>query len=78
MAGHDRRITPGSEWKNEIDSYLENAELVLLLVSADFLASDDCYDREMSRALERHAEGPARVLPILARAANWQTAPFPS
>jgi internalin A len=72
----DRRITAGAEWKEEIDENLEGANLVLLLVSADFIASDYCYGKEMHRALERHAAGDARVIPIIVRDVNWRSAPF--
>jgi internalin A len=50
--------------------------LVLLLVSPDFIASDYCYDKEMRRALERHEEGSARVVPIIIRDVDWQPAEF--
>ncbi len=73
---HDRRIMPGDEWKNQIDHYLETAELILLLVSPDFMASDYCYDIEMQRALERHEEGAARVVPIILRPVDWAKARF--
>ncbi len=73
---HDRLITAGQEWKGEIDDTLVRANLILLLVSADFLASDYCYDLEMTRALERHQAGEARVIPIIVRDVNWQSAPF--
>src|SRR5687767_9911103 len=51
---HDRKITPGHDWATEIDIHLESSEIVLLLVSADFIASDYCFGIEMKRALERH------------------------
>jgi tetratricopeptide (TPR) repeat protein len=73
---HDRQITGGREWAGEIDKNLEAADIILLLVSPDFLASDYCNDIEMCRALERHAEGKARVIPIILRPADWQTASF--
>jgi internalin A len=73
---HDRRIGAGSEWKGEIDDNLERADAILLLVSADFIASDYCYDKEMTRALERHGEGATRVIPIIIRDCNWRSAPF--
>ncbi|MEX1154191.1 toll/interleukin-1 receptor domain-containing protein [Parvibaculum sp.] len=73
---HDRRIGAGADFGREIDSHLEEADIVLLLVSADFLASDYCYDREMMRALERHEEGRAVVVPVILRACDWQGAPF--
>jgi internalin A len=47
---HDRQILPGTEWEKEIDAHLESAQLVLLLISPDFLASDYCYEIEMKRA----------------------------
>ena len=73
---HDRRIGAGREWENEIDRHLESADLVLLLISPDFIASDYCFDREMGRALERHAAGAARVVPVILRPTDWQTAAF--
>jgi hypothetical protein len=48
----------------------------LLLVSAYFLASDYCYDIEMSRAMEKHQEGSARVIPVILHPCDWQRAPF--
>jgi tetratricopeptide (TPR) repeat protein len=74
---HDRLIVPGADWAKTIDAHLETASVILLLVSADFLASDYCYGIEMKRALERHEAGEARVLPILVRPVEgWQQAPF--
>src|SRR5262249_43422175 len=55
---------------------LESASIILLLVSADFLASDYCYDLEVARAMERHAEKTARVIPIILRKCDWSDAPF--
>ena len=74
---YDREITAGTEWKGQIDQHLNSAGVILLLVSADFLASDYCYDVEMTRALERHDQGEARVIPVLLRPVEgWQRAPF--
>ena len=73
---HDRRIPPGAEWEDQIDENLERAEIVLLLVSADFLASDYCYKIEMQRALERHDAGEARVIPVIIRDCRWESVPF--
>lgn len=73
---HDRRISAGAEWAGEIDRALESADVVLLLVSADFLNSDYCYDKEMARALIRHEEGATRVVPVILRSCDWQSSPF--
>jgi hypothetical protein len=73
---YDRQIAPGEEWADEIDEHLEAATIILLLISADFIASDYCWGKEMSRALERHDAGQARVIPIIVRPADWGAAPF--
>lgn len=74
---HDRMITAGDEWKGQIDDNLNSADIVLLLVTANFLASDYCYDIEMKRAMERHEVGEARVIPIiLTPVEGWMYSPF--
>lgn len=74
---HDRMITAGDEWKGQIDDNLNAADIVLLLVTANFLASDYCYDIEMMRAMERHEIGEARVVPIiLTPVEGWMHSPF--
>ena len=73
---YDREITPGEEWTEAIDENLEAADIVLLLVSADFIASDYCYGKEMIKALERNDKGEAHVIPIIVRPVNWKGAPF--
>jgi TIR domain len=73
---HDRRIGAGREWVGAIDEHLNSAAVILLLVSANFVASDYCYDLEMTRALERHDAGDARVIPIILRTTFWEGAPF--
>src|SRR5690349_10195100 len=61
---HDRRIAAGTEWDGAISENLDNAGIILLLVSADFLASRYCRDVEIKRAMERHEAGTARVIPV--------------
>lgn len=73
---HDRRIGPGEEIHGAIDARINTDEVILLLVSSDFLASDYCYDIEMKRAMERHEAGDAIVIPVILRACDWHPAPF--
>jgi hypothetical protein len=73
---HDRRIVAGTEWDGAINKNLEEAGVILLLVSADFLASRYCRDVEIKKAMERHAAGTARVIPVILRSVDWHTAPF--
>jgi hypothetical protein len=73
---YDRLIRPGTDWAKEIDTHLNSASIILLLISADFLGSDYCTGIEMKRALERQETGEARVIPIMLRHVYWQGAPF--
>jgi internalin A len=73
---HDRKILPSTEWDREIDGHLESANIILLLVSADFVASNYCWEKEVKRAMERHAKGEAIVIPIILRMCDWERAPF--
>jgi hypothetical protein len=73
---HDRRIGAGTEWAKQIAGELEAADLILLLVSPDFLASDYIFDVELKRALERHEAGATRVIPIILRPCLWQRGAF--
>jgi internalin A len=72
----DRKITAGQEWAGEIDQELERANIILLLISSDFIASNYCYDIEMKRALERHKTKEARVIPIIVRDCDWDIEPL--
>ncbi len=75
-AWHDRQISAGTEWANDIDSNLNAADLILLLISSDFLASDYCHQVELKRAIERHEKGEALVIPIILRPCVWTRAVF--
>jgi len=73
---HDRRISGGQEWNGGIDAHMKSADIILLLVSSDFLASNYCYDIEVATAMERHEAKEARVVPVILRPCDWTTAPF--
>lgn len=75
-AWHDRRIVAGDELDPAIKVNLEGADVILLLVSANFIGSDYCYSKEMERAIERHSAGEARVIPVILRPCDWHSAPF--
>ncbi len=73
---HDRRIVAGDEFDGQISEHLEEADIILLLVSPYFLASSYCYDVEMTRAMQKHEDGTARVLPVIVDPCDWHSAPF--
>ncbi|MBP5974571.1 tetratricopeptide repeat protein [Brasilonema sp. CT11] len=72
----DRQIVAGQEFKGEIDKSLNQAGLILLLVSPDFIASHYHWTVEVTRALEQNAAGKASVIPVLLRYADWETPPI--
>jgi Deoxyribonuclease II/TIR domain/zinc-ribbon domain len=72
---HDRKITAGQDWDKEISKYLESAELILFLISADFLNSSYIFDVEVKRALERQSTGQAAVVPVILRPVVWRIVP---
>ena len=73
---HDRKIIPGEEWDKKIKEELERAQIILLLVSVDFLSSNYCYDIEIKRAVERHEKGEAVLIPIMLRKCDWNETSF--
>ncbi|QLL86088.1 toll/interleukin-1 receptor domain-containing protein [Aeromonas caviae] len=73
---HDRCIIPGEVFEHKIDQYFSEADIVLLLISSDFIASDYCYQVEMANAMERHRRGEAIVIPVILRECAWHQLPF--
>lgn len=72
----DRAIDGGEDWNQTISDKLESADIILFLVSAAFINSDYIWGVELKRAMERHEEGTARVVPIIVRPCEWKDAPF--
>jgi hypothetical protein len=72
----DREIGPGQEWREAIDQNINDAAIILLMISSSFIASEYCWDVELRHALERHAAGSARVIPVILRDCDWHHLPF--
>jgi TIR domain/NACHT domain len=68
----DRELVGGEEWDHAIKSKLNTADIILLLISPDFINSDYCYDIEVTRAMERHEAGEAYVIPVVLRPSDWK------
>jgi tetratricopeptide (TPR) repeat protein len=73
---HDRKIIPGQEWDLKIKEELDSADVILLLISIDFLNSDYCYDVEIKKAIQKHENKEAVLIPIILRACSWQETEF--
>ena len=69
----DPDIPPGAEWNDQILRRLDEADLILMLVSPAFLASEFIRTTEMPRAMERHVAGTAKVIPIILRDVAWRS-----
>src|SRR5690348_5930837 len=73
---YDGDIIAGTEWEKQIIDQLNAAKIILLLISADFMASDFCYSIELRQAINRHDANQARVIPIILRPTDLKGAPF--
>ncbi|HEV2656567.1 MAG TPA: toll/interleukin-1 receptor domain-containing protein, partial [Ktedonobacteraceae bacterium] len=73
---YDRNISPGAAWEREIETHLSEAQIILLLISSDFISSDYIQTYELERAMEKHERGEAIVVPIILRPVYWQGASF--
>src|SRR5438552_5032657 len=69
-------ISPGTEWEQEMNKHLDEAQMILLLISASFLAADYCYKVQMRRAIERHERKEVRVIPVILRPVHWNEPPL--
>jgi nucleoside phosphorylase len=71
---HQGKLLAGQEWKKEMRSHLNEAQVVLLLLSSDYFASDTCMD-EMRQALQLRQPGKVEVIPLLIRPSNYDLYP---
>ena len=73
----DVHIKAGDKWEKEIEAYIDTSQIILLLVSPDFMASNYCYSVEMKRAIKRHELGKAKIIPLILRPTTaWQDTPL--
>lgn len=73
---YDRKITPGSEWKSELEERLRASDIILFLISPDFLNSDKIYNHEVKIAMELHKTGKAIIVPVMLRRCDIESTQF--
>ena len=73
---NDRKLVPGTLFDTEIKKHLCEDDVIILLISADFINSDYCYEIEMKKAFERMQNNDAIVIPIILRPCLWQETPL--
>lgn len=76
QAWHDRLISPGTNWDQDINGAIDVADVIILLVSSDFVASDYIRGTELTRALERRQNGDVTVIPVLVRTVDLTGSPL--
>lgn len=75
-AWFDREILAGSKLDRSIIEEIENCDLFLAMVSPDFLASNYCYETEMTKAMQQDASGTTRIVPIIVEPCDWKSTPL--
>ncbi len=73
---NDGKIEPGSNWDEKIKKELDEANIILLLISANFIASDYIWNTEIKKAIERHEKMEAVVIPIFCKTCDYKDMPF--
>lgn len=73
---NDRELIVGSQFNNIIKKHLEEDDIIVLLISADFINSEYCYDIEMQKAIERCKNGQCKIIPVIVRPCLWQITPL--
>lgn len=76
ISWYDKELQAGTEWEKEIEKQITTANIILLLISPDFISSDYCYSVEMQKALDMHQTGQARVIPVILRPVDWESTPI--
>ena len=72
----DGMLVGGDRWNEVIKQNLDKADIVVLLVSSDFLRSKYIIDIELKRAIDRQRAGSALVIPVIVRDCDWKTPPL--
>lgn len=72
----DRKLIAGSSIHEEIDKELMSADVIILLLSSDFFASDYCFETEMTKALEKNQKGENIIIPVIVRDCDWIDSPI--
>jgi tetratricopeptide (TPR) repeat protein len=70
---HVRSIEPGAERDSEIKKLIEKSQIILLLISPDFLASDECYKIQLPHAIQCREERKIKIIPIILRPTDWES-----
>src|SRR6266566_7391956 len=76
LVWHKHKITAGQEHRREIENQIKEANIILLLISSNFISSDDCYAGDLVKALDRYHVEKIPVIPILLKPCTWDDLAF--
>jgi len=70
---NDNEIMPSTDWDEEIKSKLDAADIIIFLVSPDFIDSDYIHEVELKKAIERHNRGEVKIIPVIIRTCDFSS-----
>lgn len=73
---YDGELIPSTIWEDEIREQMHQADVILMLLSPDSIASEYFYKKELPRAMERHSRKDTHVVPVILRPCVWEPTPL--
>ncbi len=73
---YDRDIRAGTRFDDEIERELAQADIFVACVSPDYIASNYCYERELTSALQREDRGELAIVPVILEPSDWLSTPL--
>jgi len=72
----EHQLAPGDEKNAWLSEAIQKADFILLLISIHFLSDDFCWSQQLEKAIERHDNGEAVVIPVFVRPCAWEDTPI--
>lgn len=71
----ESQILPGADREQEIAGRIAEADIILLLITANFF-SEDIYNKYLPAALQRQEANQSKVIPLLVKSVDWEGTPI--
>ena len=69
-------VEPGKDFKFELRNVMNDSDLILLFLSPDYLASNECYENQVLVAIRKNNDGDSLTIPILLKPCLWEETPL--
>lgn len=73
---YESEIKAGDDWRKEIKECFSQSEIVLLLISPDYVASEFHYTEILEKTIQKVKSGGSRVVPVHVRSVSWNELPI--